>query len=152
MYRTMYRHVRTTKRVIDIRKLREVREGLGIGLREFAREAGVSVSTLQDTETGRRPRKATASKYWQALEKRGADPNQVQELRKVLGDVLFIVKPDPYSRMRNHMLRSLRENAIGLVLNGDEATVRKLIDEVIAECGEEGRKLRERIEAEQRQE
>ena len=138
--------------MIDIRKLREVREALGIGLREFAREAEVSVSTLQDTEGGRRPRRATASKYWQALEKRGADPNQVQELREVLGEVLFIVKPDPYSRMRNHMLRSLRENATGLVLNGDEATVRKLVDEVIAEHGEEGRKLRKRIEAEQWQE
>jgi len=144
--------VTTIEGVIDIKKLEEVRKGLGIGLREFAREAKVSVSTLQDTESGRRPRTATASKYWQALKKRGVDPNQVQELREVLGEVLFFVKPDPYSTMRNHMLRSLRENAVGLVLNGDEAAVRNLVDEVIAEHAEEGRKLRERIEAEQWQE
>ncbi len=131
--------------------MKETREGLGVGLRQFAREAGVSVSTLTDTEGGRPVRSATAWKYAQALRKRGADPNEVAEIRNALGEV-FIVDPDPYWKLREHALRGLREDLVGLVRTGNEETVRRLVEEVVAEYGEEGRKFRQRIEAERWQE
>lgn len=130
-----------------IRNLQEVREGLGMGLREFARDAEVSVSTLQGTENGRPLRTATAWKYATVLKKRGADPNEVAEIRDVLGEV-FIVEPDPYWRLREHTLRGLRETLVGLVRIGDEEAVRGLVAEVVAEHGEEGREARERTETE----
>ena len=130
-----------------IRNLQVVREGLGIGLRQFAREAGVSVSTLKGTENGRPLRPSTAWKYAKALQKRGADPNEVAEIRAVLGEV-FIVEPDPYWRLRDHMLRGLREGLIGLVRTGNEEAVRRLLEEVVAEHGEQGRRAREEAEAE----
>jgi transcriptional regulator with XRE-family HTH domain len=126
--------------------LQEVREGLGVGLRQFAREAGVSVSTLSDTEGGRPLRPATAWKYARALKKRGADPNEVSEIRAVLGEVL-IVDPEPYWKLQWHMMRGLRETLVGLVRTGNEGAVRKLLDEVVAEHGEEGREAREQAEA-----
>lgn len=111
----------------------------------------MSVSTLTDSEGGRTLRPATAWKYARALKKRGADPNEVTEIRDVLGEV-FIVAPDPYWRLRQHTLRGLRETLVGLVRIGDEEAVRDLVDEVVAEHGEEGREARERIEAEYRRE
>ena len=127
--------------------MQEVREGLGIGLRQFAREAEVSVSTLSDTEGGRALRPATAWKYAKALRKRGADPNEVTEIRDMLGEV-FIVDPDPYWRLREHALGALRESLIGLVRTGNAEAAKQIWDEVVAEYGEEGREARERAEAE----
>ena len=120
---------------MKIRRLQEVREGLGVGLRQFAREAGVSVSTLSDTEGGRPLRPATAWKYARALKKRGADPNEVLEIRDVLGEV-FIVDPDPFWKLRWHTMRALREILVGLVRTGNEGAVRELMAEVVAEHGE----------------
>lgn len=107
----------------------------------------MSVSTLSDTEGGRPLRPATAWKYARALKKRGADPNWVSEIRDALGEV-FIVDPDPYWRLRQHMMRALRETLVGLVRTGHEDAIRELVDEVVAEHGEEGREARERAEAE----
>jgi transcriptional regulator with XRE-family HTH domain len=132
------------------RNLQEVREGLGIGLRQFARDAGVSASTLQGTENGRPLRPATALKYAKALQKRGADPNEVTEIRDVLGEV-FIVDPDPYWKLQRHAISGLRENLAGLVRTGNEEAVRRLLEEVVAEYGDEGRKAREEAEAEYQQ-
>lgn len=127
--------------------MKETREGLGVGLRQFAREAGVSVSTLKDTEGGRPVRSATAWKYARALRKRGADPNEVAEIRTTLGEV-FIVDPDPYWKLREHALRGLREDLVGLVRTGNEEAVRRLVEEVVAEHGQEGREAKEQAEAE----
>ncbi len=68
------------------------------------------------------------------------------EIRDVLGEV-FIVDPDPYWRLRQHALRALRETLVGLVRTGNEEAVRALVDEVVAEHGEEGRGARGRAEA-----
>jgi hypothetical protein len=106
----------------------------------------VSASTLSDTEGGRPLRPATARKYARALKKRGADPNEVSEIRDVLGEV-FTLDPDPYWKLRRHTRRALRETLVGLVRIGDEDAIRELVDEVVAEHGEEGRDARERVEA-----
>ena len=108
----------------------------------------MSVSTLQDTEGGRIPRPSTAWKYAEALRRRGADPNEVQEIRDALGEVFF-VDLDPYWKLREHTVRSLRENLIGLVRTGmSERDIRRLVDEVVSEYGEEGRRAREKAEQE----
>jgi predicted transcriptional regulator len=127
------------------RKLQKVREGLGIGLRQFAREAEVSVSTLHGTEEGRPLRPSTAWKYAKALRKRGVDPNEVTEIRSVLGEVFF-VEPDPYWKLQRHLMRSLREHLVALVRTGNEEAVRRLMEEVVTDFGEEGERNRKQME------
>jgi transcriptional regulator with XRE-family HTH domain len=130
-----------------LRTLKEVREGLGLGVKRFADEAGVSTRTVQDTEGGKAPRRATAEKYAAALRRYGANPSQVREIQDALGET-FTVDLDPYWRLREHTLRGVRETLIGLIRTGNEEVVRDLLDEVAAEYGQEGREAGERAEAE----
>jgi transcriptional regulator with XRE-family HTH domain len=124
-----------------MRGLREIREGLGIGLRAFAREAGVSVSTLQDTEGDRTPRPATAWKYAEALRKRGVDPNEVKEIRDALGEVFTI----PHT-LEMEVLGAWELLTNALIRAGEEDSVRRLVDEGVSKYGEEGRRARQRRE------
>jgi transcriptional regulator with XRE-family HTH domain len=132
-----------------IRKLREAREAIRLSVRRFAEEAGVSTRTLQDHEAegGRVPRRDVAEKYAAVLRRYGVDPTEVQEVAEGLGEV-FVVDLDPHWKLREHMLRGLREDLIGLVRTGDEEAVRRLVEEVVNEYGAEGNEARQRAEAE----
>ena len=118
--------------------LREIREGLGLGLRQFAGEAGVSTRTLQDTEGGRTPRPQTAMKYAEALRERGVDPNEVQEIRDALGEVFHVVFA-PETTMLLAAMDAWAELTRGFVKAGEgerlEAELRRIKDEE----GDEGR-------------
>lgn len=130
-------------------KLKEARETVRLSVRRFAEEAGVSTSTLQNHESGKVPRREVAERYAAALRRYGVDPSQIREVAEAMGEV-FVLDPDPYWRLRGHVLRGLREDLVGLVRTGNEGTVRNLLDEVVAEYGEEGRRVREQAEAEYR--
>lgn len=127
------------------RKLSEVRESLGIGLRPFAREAGVSVSTLQDTEGGRTPRPQTAWKYAEALRRRGVDPNEVEEIRVALGEVLLI-PPDAERALSWGARKAWESLTESLVQAGYIAELKQKLEEIEHEHGEEGRRRREQEE------
>jgi len=130
-----------------MRPLREVREALGLSIKRFAGEAGVSTRTLQDTEGGKPPRRATAEKYAAALRHYGVNPSEVREIRDALGEV-FTVALDPYWKLREHALRGLREYLVGLVRTGNDEAVVALVEEVVAEYGQEGREAREQAAVE----
>ncbi|MDP9477980.1 MAG: helix-turn-helix transcriptional regulator [Actinomycetota bacterium] len=114
------------------RRLKEVREGLGLGVRQFAGEAGVSTRTLQDTEGGKTPRPQTAKKYADALRQRGVDPNEVQEIRDALGEV-FHVDLTPETTMMFAAMDAWSELTRGFVNAGEgewlEAELRRIRDE-----------------------
>jgi transcriptional regulator with XRE-family HTH domain len=112
-----------------------------LSIKRLANEAGVSTRTVQDTEGGKPPRRATAEKYAAALRRYGVDPSEVREVAEGLGET-FTVDVDPYWGLREHMLRGLREELVGLVRTGNEEAVRQLLEEVVAECGEEGARQR----------
>ena len=132
---------------VGIKKLREVREELGIGPRPFAREARVSVSTLQDTEGGRSPRRVTAEKYAAVLRRYGVDPNEVEEVAEGLGEY-FRVDLDPYWALWTHVMQSWEEMTAGLVRAGYAESLRERLGRIEEQVGEEGRRNRQRIEAE----
>ncbi len=99
-----------------------------------------------DHEGGKVPRRDVAERYAAVLGRYGVDPSQVREVTEALGEV-FILDPEPYWKLRQHLLRGLREDLVGLIRTGNEEVVRKLIDEVVAEHGAEGREAMERAEA-----
>jgi transcriptional regulator with XRE-family HTH domain len=132
---------------VNIKTLREVREELGIGPRPFAREARVSVSTLQDTEGGRTPRRATAEKYASVLQKYGVDPNEVEEVAEGLGEY-FRLDLDPYWALWTHVMQSWEELSAGLVRAGYAESLRERLGRIEKQVGDEGRRNRERMEAE----
>jgi transcriptional regulator with XRE-family HTH domain len=134
-----------------MRGLKQAREALRLSVRRFAEEAGVSTRTVQNHESGGTPRRDVAERYAAALRRYGVDPSQIREVAEALGEV-FVVDAEPYWKLRNHKLRGLREDLIGLIRTGSEEAVRDLVDEVAAEYGQEGREARERAEAEYRRE
>jgi transcriptional regulator with XRE-family HTH domain len=123
--------------------LKEAREGLGVGLRQLARESGVSVSTLQDTEGGRTPRPQTAMKYAEALRRRGLDPSEVAEIRDALGEVFF-VDTEPGVVLLAHAMRAWDELTRGLVRAGHDAEELGVrLRRIAAEHGEEATQVKE---------
>jgi transcriptional regulator with XRE-family HTH domain len=130
-----------------VRSLKEVREALRLGVKRFADEAGVSTRTVQDTESGKTPRRATAEKYASVLRRYGVDPSEVREVAEGLG-VLFTVVPSPVWQTR----RAWDLLTEALMRQGYASYLRERLDKAEAEYGEEGRQFRERIEAEQWQE
>ncbi len=128
---------------MTIRGLREVREALGLGVREFAGEAEVSTRTLQDTERGKPARPQTAMKYAEALRKRSANPNEVREIRDALGGEVFFVNPDPDVVLLIHAMRSWEELTQGLVKAGHTEELRERLRKIEEEHGEEAARVRE---------
>lgn len=67
-------------------KLKEAREELGISVRRFCEEAGISTRTLQDLEAGTREmRRATAVKVASVLARHGINPTDVAGIAEALG-------------------------------------------------------------------
>ena len=131
--------------VIIIKRLREVRESLGIGPRPWAREVGVSLSTAQHNEGGGTLRPATAWRYVPVLRKYGVDPNEVKEIRDSLGK-LFFADADPAWVSWTHMMRAWEELTRGLVGTGHAETLRERLAEIEKQVGEEGARQRARDE------
>lgn len=130
-----------------MRPLKEVRQALRLSVKRFADEAVVSTRTVQDTESGKTPRRATAEKYAAVLGRYGVDPSEVQEVAEGLG-VLFTVVPPPVRQTR----RAWELLTVALIRQGLAPYLRERFEKAEIEYGEEGRELRERIEAEQWQE
>lgn len=69
-------------------KLSKAREELGISVRQFCKEAGISTRTLQDLEREEDPRKMrreTAVKVAPVLARHGINPTDVAEVSEALG-------------------------------------------------------------------
>ncbi len=142
-YTVAFGGVKTRERRTATRTLREVREALGLGVREFAGEAGVSTRTLQDTERGKPARPQTAMKYAEALRRRGADPNEVREIRDALGGEVFFVNPDPDVVLLIHAMRSWKELTRGLVRAGHAEELGERLRTIAEEHGEEATQVKE---------
>lgn len=109
----------------------------------------MSVSTLQDTEGGRTPRRATAEKYAAVLRRYGVDPNEVEEVAEGLGEY-FRADVDPYWGLWTNVVRSWEELTTGLVRAGHSQTLRERFDRIEKQVGEEGRRNKQQMEEEHR--
>jgi DNA-binding transcriptional regulator YiaG len=135
------------RRRFPIRRLGEVREGLGIGQRPWSREVGLNVSTVQHNEGGGALRPATAWKYVPVLRKYGIDPNEVEEIRESLGE-LFFTDADPAWVAWNHTIRAWEELTRGLVATGHLEHLRERLERIAEERGERGARQRAKDEEE----
>ena len=117
--------------------MRQVRQNLGIGLRPWAREVGVSLSTAQHHEGGGALRVATAWRYVPVLRKYGVDPNEVEEIRDALGEIFF-TDVDPAWVAWNHTMRAWEELTRGLVATGHIEHLRERFGRIAEQHGEGG--------------
>lgn len=119
---------------------------MDIGLRKFAREADVPVTTLQGTEEGKPPRQDTAVKYAKVLRRYGVDPLQVREIREALEEEEVLVVNAPEIVLSLAAMKSWEALTEGFVRNGYIVELREKLDRIEQEHGEEGRRHREQEE------
>ena len=118
----------------------------GLTDRELARAADVSTGTLYRAKQGEVKRRTTMEKIARAL---GVAVEDVTQFRETLREeVLFTYVPSPELQT----FRAWELLTVALIRQGRAPYLRERFEKVEADYGEEGRQLRERIEAEQWQE
>lgn len=126
--------------------LASLQQQSGLTDRELARAADVSTGTLYRAKQGEVKRRGTMEKIARAL---GVAVEDVTQFRETLReDELFTLVPSPDWQT----LRAWELLTVALIRQGRAPYLRERFEKAEAEYGEEGRRLRERIEVEQWQE